>query len=123
MEANELIRRVQEQIDRTGSARAVFGEAVERDGIAVIPVARVSVSGGGGGGRAEPSLPATDAAPGTTTANTGAGMGFHVSSAPVGFIRLGRGDAQFVRTPDLTRIAMGALAVGALLALMLLRRR
>jgi uncharacterized spore protein YtfJ len=86
------------------STRGVFGEPVERDGVVVIPAARVSGGGGGGGG-------------GDTEGNGGAGSGFGLSARPVGAYVLKGGEVSWRPAVDVTRIVLGGqvvLAVGLL---------
>ncbi|HVP62660.1 MAG TPA: GerW family sporulation protein [Myxococcaceae bacterium] len=70
-------------------AQAVYGQAVERDGVTVIPVARVVYGFGGGGG----TRPGPDA-----QSEEGGGGGAQVQ--PVGFISVRGGSAEFRSIPD-----------------------
>ena len=76
--------RVAQQIGARADARAVFANPVTKDGVTVIPVARVF--GGFGAGAAQ------DAASGT---GLGGGGGF--GATPVGFIEIDRDGARFRR--------------------------
>jgi uncharacterized spore protein YtfJ len=96
MTAQELLMRLSDNV----SIRRVFGEPVERDGVLVIPAA--VVAGGGGGGGDE----------------TDAGGGFGVWARPLGVYVVDGDDVRFRPAVDLV-----GLAVVALLALRLLRRR
>ena len=49
--ADDRLIKLVESLGGTASAKAVFGEPVERDGVTVVPVARVRFGVGGGGGR------------------------------------------------------------------------
>jgi len=53
--ADHLLQRIGSTVGERVSVSTVFGEAVEREGITVIPVARArfAFGGGGGGGRRE----------------------------------------------------------------------
>ena len=62
-------------------AQAVFGEAVERDGVTVIPVARVRWGFGGGGGSAPEG--------------GGSGGGGGVVADPIGYIEITSAGASF----------------------------
>ena len=79
-------------IDRMGaraSVTAVFGEPIERDGLTVVPVARIRwVFGGGAGGGRGP-----DGTPGESVSGAGAGGG--ISAEPVGYVEIGDGRARF----------------------------
>ena len=79
-----------ERIGGMARADAVFGEAVERDGLTVIPVA--SVRWGGGGGSGSGSEEGKEGA--------GAGGGGGASAKPIGYIELRAGGAHFVRIRD-----------------------
>lgn len=70
-------------------AQAVYGQPVEREGITIIPVARV-VYGFGGGGGGNPSA--------GTEHGEGGGGGGRVQ--PVGFISVRGGSAEFRSIPD-----------------------
>ena len=91
------------------SARGVFGEPVERDGVVVIPAARVSGGAGGGGG-------------GDAEGNGGAGTGFGLTARPVGAFVVRGGEVSWRPAIDVTRIVVGALVVLAV-GLLYLRAR
>ncbi len=50
MDAKGLMAELSDRISKTASAQAVFGEPVHNGENLIVPVARVSVRGGGGGG-------------------------------------------------------------------------
>ena len=79
----------------------VWAEPYERDGVTVLRAA--SVTGGGGGGQDGPLH----------------GLGLGLATRPVGAFVVRGGDVRWVPAVDITRMALGALAVAALL----LRRR
>jgi len=88
-----IVNQLADRVGLRANARAVFGDPVERDGVTVIPVAKVRYGFGGGGGvNAEPE----------GEANQGGGGGGGVSASPVGYIEIHDGRAEFVRIPDLT---------------------
>jgi uncharacterized spore protein YtfJ len=91
------------------SARGVFGEPVERDGVVVIPAARVSGGAGGGGG-------------GGTEGNGGAGSGFGLTARPVGAFVVRGGEVSWRPAVDVTRIVLGGQVVLAF-GLLYLRTR
>lgn len=81
------------------SAKLVYGEPVERDGVVVIPA--TTVFGGGGGGAAE-TLPLRE------------GAGFGVLARPAGAFVLRDGSAKWVPAVDVTRLGLvAAVAVVA----------
>jgi len=79
------------------SARRVFGEAYELDGVTVIPVARVSGGAGGGGGE------------GTDEGETGSGFGggFGLNARPVGVYEVRDGSATWKPAIDVNRCIRG----------------
>lgn len=82
----DLTERLIERLGGVANAEAVFGAPVERDGITVIPVAKVRWGAGGGGGG--------DGADG------GSGGGGGLQAAPAGYIEINGGQARFVRTSN-----------------------
>ena len=87
-----------ESLGGTASARAVFGEPIEKDGVTVVPVARVRFGVGGGGGRG----------PGRKKkvrryAASGYGHGGGVQATPAGYIELSGGKASYKRIGDPAR--------------------
>ena len=89
--ADERLNRFMESLGGTASARAVFGEPVEKDGVTIVPVARVRYGGGGGGGRGPGRKKKGDAQ--ATRTRSGFGHGGGVQAAPVGYIELSGGQA------------------------------
>ena len=96
----------------SGAVKRVFGEPIERDGVTVVPVARIMQGGGGGEG--------------TNQDAEGGGGGFGLIARPVGVYRIEGGDVTWVPAVDVTRVAIGGQIVGivALLAFRsILKRR
>lgn len=94
--AENGLTRLAERLGANAAASAVFGTPVERDGATVIPVARVRWGfGTGGGGR-------------NAKAQDGWGGG-GVQAAPLGFIEVRDGGAQYRRVHDPLRLAIAAL--------------
>jgi uncharacterized spore protein YtfJ len=99
---DELIERLAERVGGKASVGAVFGEPIERDGITVIPVAKVRWGFGGGSGRGPvpvgpgiegagpPQSPAADDRMGS---GTGAGGG--ATADPIGYLEIGPDGATF----------------------------
>ena len=96
--AENGLTRLAERLGANAAASAVFGTPVERDGVTVIPVARVrwGFGGGGGGGR-------------KAKAQDGWGGGGGVQAAPLGFIEVRDGGAQYRRIRDPLRLAIAVL--------------
>jgi uncharacterized spore protein YtfJ len=79
------------------SASQVFGEPYEKDGVTVIPVARVLGGGGGGYGSDE-----------------GVGSGYGVRAEPVGAYVITAGHVKWEPAVNVNKIVTGAMVVGAL---------
>jgi uncharacterized spore protein YtfJ len=101
MDASQLFSSMQEQMD----ARRVFGEPVERDGMTVIPVARVGGGGGAGRGRDK-------------RGEEGEGGGFGMGGAPAGVYVIKDGKIRWMPAVDINRIVLviGAVGVAYLIA-------
>ncbi len=112
--ADERLNKFMESLGGTASAKAVFGEPVEKDGVTIVPVARVRYGGGGGGGRGPGRKKKGDAG---DAEQVGFGHGGGVQAAPVGFIELSGGRASYRRIADPARpmaIALMFPLVGAI---------
>jgi uncharacterized spore protein YtfJ len=118
--ADERLSKIAERLGASASARAVFGEAVERDGVTVIPVARVRYGFGGGSGRGGGRRAKSDAG---DEDQFGSGGGGGVQAGPVGYIELCDGQASFTRISDRKRmlallaLPLAVLAAGVVLAM------
>ncbi|MEU4521901.1 hypothetical protein AB0F52_24695 [Amycolatopsis sp. NPDC024027] len=93
---------------RIFSARLVYGDPVERDGVVVIPAAAVYGGGGGGGGDGPP------------TGREGAGFG--VLARPVGAFVVRDGAVTWVPAVDVTRLGLAAAVTVVALAKILAKR-
>jgi uncharacterized spore protein YtfJ len=92
------------------TVKRVFGDPYQKNGVTVIPAARVM--GGGGGGQGE----------GPDGAGQGMGTGFGIAAHPVGAYVI-RGDiVKWEPAIDVNRIIAGTFAVAALALLITLRR-
>jgi uncharacterized spore protein YtfJ len=89
------------------TARRVYGEPVEQDGVVVIPAA--SVIGGGGGGQ------------GKEQSREGEGGGFLLAGRPVGAFVLKGGDVRWVPAVDVT--LLGVVFAVTVAAIHKVRRR
>ncbi len=90
------------------TVKRVFGEPYEKNGVTVIPVARVQGGAGGGGGE------------GPEGQGKGSGSGFGMSARPVGAFLI-RGDEMTWRPAiDVTRIVLGG-QIAAIVALLTIR--
>jgi len=97
MDPQAILQRVEDVM----TARRVFGDPVQVDGVTVLPVA--TVGGGGGGGRKEHS-------PGSPGSDSGVGFGLGVKPAGVFVIR--DGDAKWRPVLNLNRVILGGQIVG-----------
>jgi uncharacterized spore protein YtfJ len=104
MEIQDVIGQARDAL----TVKRVFGEPYEKNGVTMIPVARVQGGAGGGGGE------------GPGGEGKGSGGGFGLSARPVGAFQL-RGD-ELVWKPaiDPNRIILGAQIV-AIVALLTIR--
>ena len=100
---------VQDILSQAGdriSAKRVFGEPYEKNGVTVIPAAKVQ--GGAGGGS------------GSQGEETGDGGGFGVNSRPVGAFLIRGEEVTWQPAIDVNRIILGAQIVG-IVALLVIR--
>lgn len=88
--AAQLIERFATKLGGRASVSAVYGEPIDRDGVTVIPVARVSLGFGVGAGRGQRD----------TQTGEGGGGGGGASAAPLGYIEIKDGTAVFKRIRD-----------------------
>ena len=102
------VSRTIEQAKEAITVRRVFGEPLERDGVTIIPAARVQGGGGGGGGE--------DREGGAS----GSGGGFGVNAKPMGAFVMKGDDVSWQPAIDVNRIIIGAQIV-ALAALLVMR--
>ena len=89
------------KVGATAGAKAVFGRPVEREGVTVIPVARIRWGFGGGFGDNQ------------NGSATGSGGGGGVQATPMGFIEVHDGTAQYKSVRDPMRTAMAWLVLPA----------
>ena len=100
--------RVMDVVNETKAAmRAseVFGTPYEKDGITIIPAAKIAGGAGGGGDQHEPQA---------------GGVGFGVSSRPVGAFVIKGGDVSWQPSLDLNRVILMGQVV-AIVALLTVR--
>jgi uncharacterized spore protein YtfJ len=108
-------QRIIEQATSAVSARQVYGEPYERNGVVVIPAASVRGMGGGGGGEGNQPDKGT---------GSGAGLGLGFRANPVGAYVIRGDQVEWKPAVDATNIALRVQAgLVVLLVLLLLRRR
>jgi uncharacterized spore protein YtfJ len=104
--------------DAIGSAGAggVYGEPVSRDGVTVLPAAKLS--GGGGGGTGEGNPPTASEGKRTNMSGRGNGGGFGVSAKPMGAFVIQDNAVRWRPAVDVNRVILGGqiVAASALLA-------
>jgi hypothetical protein len=106
-ESSNLIESLVDRIGGQARASTIYGDAVERDGVTVIPVARAIWGFGGGSGRDHEQ-------------EVGSGGGGGMFLAPVGYIEIRGGSSSFrpIFKPPLGAIS---LVIGILLGLVIAR--
>ena len=100
MEVNEVITQARDTL----TVKRVFGDPYEKDGVTVIPAARIQGGAGGGGGE------------GPEGQGKGSGSGFGVNARPVGAFL----DVSWRPAIDLNKVIVGAQVV-AVVALLTIR--
>jgi uncharacterized spore protein YtfJ len=108
MDVDTLLAKAQDSI----SVRRVYGEPIERDGVLIIPAAKVG--GGGGGGVGEGSE-------GPGREGKGTGTGFGIGARPVGAFVVKDGEVTWQPAVDVTRIVLGGQIV-AIVGFLTLRK-
>jgi uncharacterized spore protein YtfJ len=108
MDVDTLLAKAQDSI----SVRRVYGEPIERDGVLIIPAAKVG--GGGGGGVGE----GTEA---EGREGKGTGTGFGIGARPVGAFVVKDGEVTWQPAVDVTRIVLGGQLV-AIVGFLTLRK-
>ncbi len=105
MEGQSDVRQTIEQAKDVLTVRRVFGDPYEKNGVTVIPAARVQ--GGAGGGSGE----------GPEGEGTGAGSGFGVNAKPAGAFVIKGDEVDWRPAIDVNRVILGGqvIAIAALL--------
>lgn len=87
------------------TVKHVFGEPIERDGLTIVPVAKLRGCGGGGAGE------------GPEATGKGWGLGYGLSAKASGVYEIKGGEVRFIPVVDVNRIILvaGVVAVAALL--------
>jgi uncharacterized spore protein YtfJ len=104
MEVQEVIAQARDAL----TVKRVFGEPYEKDGVTMIPAARVQGAAGGGSGEDPHSQ------------GQGSGSGFAIAARPVGAFVIRDGELSWRPALDVTRIALGGQVV-AVVALLTVR--
>ena len=117
MDVPEAVTQIRDAIN----VKRVFGQPYERDGVVVIPAARVGGGGGGGGG--EGTEPSSESNGSAAKSGSGFGLGFGLGATPVGAYVIEGGKVRWKPALDITNIVLRAQAAVILVLLVLLRRR
>jgi uncharacterized spore protein YtfJ len=104
MEVQETLAQARDAM----TVKRVFGEPYEKNGVTVIPAARVQGGAGGGGGE------------GSEGQGKGSGSGFGLAARPVGAYLIRGDEVTWRPAVDLNRIVVGAQVV-AIVALLTIR--
>lgn len=96
---SSFIETIAQRLGASANTKAVYGDPVEKDGVTVIPVAKVGYGFGGGWGHGKSD-------------DEGYGGGGGLGASPVGYIQIKEGRSQFRRIPrfDWVAFALGLLA-------------
>ena len=103
MDVNDVIAQARDTL----TVKRVFGEPYEKNGVTVIPAARVQGGAGGGGGE------------GPQGQGKGSGSGFGLNARPVGAFLIKGDEVTWRPAVDLNKVILGAqvVAIVALLAI------
>lgn len=104
MEVQDVIAQARDAL----TIKRVFGEPYEKDGVTIIPAARVQGGAGGGSGEDPQSQ------------GKGSGSGFAITARPVGAFILHEGELSWRPAVDVNRIVLGGQVV-AIVALLTVR--
>jgi uncharacterized spore protein YtfJ len=110
-----FVERLAKRLGLSASAKAVFGEPVERDGVTVVPVAKVRWGFGGGSGAGRKFKKGDVSGKG---GGGGGGGAVHVS--PLGYIEIKEGEAEYKPIRDPAAL-VPLVAVGGIVGWILLR--
>ena len=105
MDMKDDVRQTIEKARDAMSVRRVYGDPYEKNGVTVIPAARVQGGAGGGGGQ------------GPEGQGAGSGVGFGVNARPAGAFIIRGEDVEWRPAIDVNRVILGGqlIAVAALL--------
>jgi uncharacterized spore protein YtfJ len=110
-----FVERLAKRLGISASAKAVFAEPVERDGVTVIPVAKVRWGFGGGSGSGRKFKKGD-----VSNQGHGGGGGGGVHVAPLGYIEIKEGKAEYKPIRDPAAL-VPLVAVGGIVGWILLR--
>lgn len=109
--ADDRLTSLAQRVGASVTAGAVFGEAVEREGVTVIPVARMRWGFGGGFGEVQAEHAAGDGEGRRPPGGSGGGGG--AMATPMGFIEVRDGHARYKPLRDPLRLGLAAAILPA----------
>jgi uncharacterized spore protein YtfJ len=101
MDIQEVVSKAQDAL----TARRVYGEPIELDGVVIIPAAEVSGGGGGGGGADQ-------------SGSSGEGGGYGLRARPVGAYVVQNGNVRWEPAIDVAGLVLRVGLVGVAVALL-----
>lgn len=103
-ETATILEKLAQRLGAHANTKAVYGDPVEKDGVTLIPVAKVGYGFGGGGWQGKKD-------------EGGNGGGGGLGASPIGYIQIKNGKPQFRRISvfDWAAFGLGALVGGWLL--------
>lgn len=107
----ENVQTILGQVRDAMTVKRVFGDPIERDGVTVIPVAKVG-GGGGGGGSTPREHAAVEGPGGSQEPMGGGGVGFGVSAKPAGVYIIKNGEVSWEPAVDVNHAILGGQIVG-----------
>ncbi len=118
MDAHEVLNQARDAM----TVKRVFGDAYEKDGITVIPVASVMGGAGAGGGTGMGTRPASagEETVGEGAGDSGYGMGYGLRATPAGVYVIKGGEVEWRPALDTNRLTLQRAGV-AIVALLVLR--
>jgi uncharacterized spore protein YtfJ len=111
MEPNEVLQQARDAL----TVRRVFGEPIERDGVLVVPVARIIGGAGAGAGEGETGKDEDGKRHGR-----GSGGGWGALAHPVGVYVISGGNVRWVPALNLNQIILGG-QIAAVVGLLVVR--
>ena len=111
MEPNEVLQQARDAL----TVRRVFGDPIERDGVLVVPVARVFGGAGAGAGEGETGKDEDGKRHGR-----GSGGGWGALAHPVGVYVISGGNVRWVPALNLNQIILGG-QIAAVVGLLVVR--
>jgi uncharacterized spore protein YtfJ len=102
MQAQDILAQARDTL----TVKRVFGEPIERDGVLIIPAAKVAGGGGGGSGPAEGP-------------ESGTGGGFGMQARPAGVFVIKDGNVEWQPALDVNRVILGGQIVAVVFLLVI----